>query len=356
MHSASGSPLSIELFPEFGWSIHDEHVYGPGSVFQGIVHLNLTQPLEAERVRLVFRASEGFASSSMGYHVSDSTKEHKLFAIQQVLWQRDRPGQKLGGSSYTFPFTVQMPLIQYPPSMEHEVYHCRFELTAQIDEPKKLHVPLSVTRRILYMPFIETTMLKEPAVKHASRPDMEASVSTCMLDYVPGDTVQLSVDLATTADKKPHASSITAELRQQSTAIIHGVSQKLVKVIATTSVQPKEYMDRHSYTRLELPLAKDVTPSFDYGRLMTVDYLLRVTIKRKGPLGGIWSSTVTVDLPITIGTLGYGIKASPDTQLYTTKVEAGAVPLQCPQFMRAIEYADALPVYDSIRLPAYGTV
>jgi hypothetical protein len=30
--------VSIELLPEFGWSINGQPVYGPGSVFQGIVH------------------------------------------------------------------------------------------------------------------------------------------------------------------------------------------------------------------------------------------------------------------------------------------------------------------------------
>lgn len=29
--------LSIELLPEFGWSIKDTPAYGPGSVFQGII-------------------------------------------------------------------------------------------------------------------------------------------------------------------------------------------------------------------------------------------------------------------------------------------------------------------------------
>jgi hypothetical protein len=28
--------LEISLLPEFGWSIKDQHVFGPGSVFQGI--------------------------------------------------------------------------------------------------------------------------------------------------------------------------------------------------------------------------------------------------------------------------------------------------------------------------------
>jgi hypothetical protein len=33
--------LSIELLPEFGWSIKNQPVYGPGSVFQGIVYKHI---------------------------------------------------------------------------------------------------------------------------------------------------------------------------------------------------------------------------------------------------------------------------------------------------------------------------
>lgn len=31
--------FSIELLPEFGWSVKDIPVYGPGSVFQGLFNL-----------------------------------------------------------------------------------------------------------------------------------------------------------------------------------------------------------------------------------------------------------------------------------------------------------------------------
>jgi hypothetical protein len=35
MYSDKSCSLSIEILPEFGWSIKGQPVYGPGSVFQG---------------------------------------------------------------------------------------------------------------------------------------------------------------------------------------------------------------------------------------------------------------------------------------------------------------------------------
>jgi len=32
--------ISIELLPEFGFTVQDEPVYGPGSVFQGMSHID----------------------------------------------------------------------------------------------------------------------------------------------------------------------------------------------------------------------------------------------------------------------------------------------------------------------------
>lgn len=32
--------ISIELLPEFGFTVQDEPVYGPGSVFQGMLHID----------------------------------------------------------------------------------------------------------------------------------------------------------------------------------------------------------------------------------------------------------------------------------------------------------------------------
>ena len=39
-YSYKKMPLEITLSPEFGWSIKNEPVYGPGSVFQGKVTLH----------------------------------------------------------------------------------------------------------------------------------------------------------------------------------------------------------------------------------------------------------------------------------------------------------------------------
>lgn len=51
--------ISIELLPEFGFTVQDEPVYGPGSVFQGIVHLKMKEtPVAADRIVIAFRGAE----------------------------------------------------------------------------------------------------------------------------------------------------------------------------------------------------------------------------------------------------------------------------------------------------------
>lgn len=45
MISSENYSLSIELLPEFGWSIKGQPVYGPGSVFQGM-HSNAIKSSE----------------------------------------------------------------------------------------------------------------------------------------------------------------------------------------------------------------------------------------------------------------------------------------------------------------------
>lgn len=35
--TASIADVSIEILPEFGWSIGNERLFGPGTLFQGIV-------------------------------------------------------------------------------------------------------------------------------------------------------------------------------------------------------------------------------------------------------------------------------------------------------------------------------
>ncbi|KAG0166124.1 hypothetical protein DFQ28_004913 [Apophysomyces sp. BC1034] len=332
----TATELSIVLLPEFGWTIQDQLVYGPGSVFQGYVQLTLEQQVVADRLRLVF-------------HASESTFQHEyreqFFGTQRILWENKTSDGVLGEPSYRFYFTIQMPLVQFPPSMLDEQYRCAFKLTAHLDLPNGRSI--QAQKPVLYMPFIETSLLKTPLELKDTSHNTTVSFKVCALDYVPGDV------LTGTLKFESEATEVSMKLHRIST-LNHG-KQQYTGVVAS-SVH-KLYNAR---TEITLDLPQDLTPSFSYGRVMSVAYKLSVKVERKGALR---SKQWTFDLPITIGTLGYGIRASDELQLYTsfrrvfdTNSSNSSDPLlPVPRFMRAIEYEESLPVYESDRLPSYDT-
>ncbi|KAG0166126.1 hypothetical protein DFQ28_004911 [Apophysomyces sp. BC1034] len=328
--------LSVVLLPEFGWTIQDQPVYGPGSVFQGYVQLTLEEPVAARQIRVVFHADE--STIQRGYR-------EQFFGTQRILWENKTNNNILGEPSYRFYFTIQMPLVQFPPSMLSDQYRCAFKLTAHLD---LLEYPsIQVHKPVLYMPFIETRLLKTPLVFKDTKHNTSASFKVCALDYVPGDvlTGTLKID--------GEATKVSMELRQILT--LNRGEQQYTKIM-TSSI----HKISNTHTKITLDLPQDLAPSFSYGRVMSVAYKLSVKVERKGALR---SKQWTFDLPITIGTLGYGIRASDELQLYTsfrgvfdTNSSNSSDPLlPVPRFMRAIEYEESLPVYESDRLPSYDT-
>ncbi|KAF7729350.1 hypothetical protein EC973_004606 [Apophysomyces ossiformis] len=327
--------LSVVLLPEFGWTIQGQPVYGPGSVFQGFVQLDLKQPIMADRIRLVFHASE--STFERGYH-------EQFFGTQRVLWDSKANGTLLEEPSNRFYFTIQMPLVQFPPSMQTEQYRCAFRLTAHLDLPGNQSI--QEQKPVLYMPFIETCLLKTPLELRDTKHDTTAMFKVNALDYVPGDRISGTLVL----DKE--TAKVTMKLLQVST-LLNG-NQRSIKLISSNV-----YKLNTKRTEIVLELPQNITPSFSYGRIMTIAYKLRIQVEQKGAFRPKYSS---FELPITVGTLGYGIRASDELQLYTSfrsvfdaKGTASGPVLPVPRFMRCIEYEESLPVYEPERLPSYET-
>jgi hypothetical protein len=104
---------------------------------------------------------------------------------------------------------------------------------------------------------------------------------------------------------------------------------------------------------LELDIPEDLAPTFTYSKLASVTYRLALSVKRKGPLA-MWAQEVAIDWPLTIGTLGAGVRSSSDLMIYSALDSTVDSSQQLrPRFMKAVEYEDALPLYEPSRLPAY---
>ncbi|KAF7729351.1 hypothetical protein EC973_004607 [Apophysomyces ossiformis] len=339
--------ISISLLPEFGWAVKDEPVYGPGSVFQGAVHIRLSAPVKAERLILGFRAIESIPAFESCPGVF-RFKQHQIFGVQLVLWDSKGIPERLCETTYRFPFTIQMPLVNFPPSADHTYYRCRFELVANLDcKP----APAITLRNITYMPFLETSLLKSPLIKTTSRGSVTASMQLSTLDYVPGDPIDVNVHLL--VSKKSPATRISVKLCQTTKCLIMEDVPEETKIVCSAI----EAIESTKTISLQIPV--DVTPSFCYSRFASVTYKLRVEVERKG----LFSSNLKFeDIPVNIGTLGYGIRCSEDLQVYSAYVQQHQLDssqvnsMPKPHFMRSVEYENALPLYESGRLPSYNEI
>ncbi|KAI9487689.1 MAG: hypothetical protein EXX96DRAFT_494107 [Benjaminiella poitrasii] len=373
-HSVS---LSIELLPEFGWSINNKPAYGPGSVFQGFVKLNAKPPeLNIERVRLAFSAFETILPYDISPGVVRNSR-NPLFTIQHVLWEpKDQSLVSDKGPDYSFPFTIQMPLIQFPPSMAHSKYQCEYQLIALLDaspsSSKKSSQTVKAVRSVLYMPFIEANLLKTPSMLEAQKGCLTIKARMSAFEFVPNDDLCLYLRIDNskidTRRKTRGAGSlpcvsVTLKLIQVLEVVVFDDMDDQTQVIASIAhklllINNPDRQGSHCEAHLSLPLPADLTPSYDYGRLVRVVYKLQINVELRGPLGGIWCYNVRLsDIPITIGTLGYGIKNSSDLETYTQFQQDPhnkSIPIPLlPKFMKAIEYEDALPMYDPSKLPQY---
>lgn len=333
-------------------------------------------PVAADRIVIAFRGAEHATAVHDGTKFLVPLLKNPFFGMQQTLWQRTRDDCLLTEDHYQFPFTIQMPMIQFPPSMEHTLYQCRFDLSAKLIRTT-FTLPTVVTQRsITYIPFIETSLLKQPIIEEGSEGGLYASARLHSLAYVPGDSIPITITASRThpssstrhhsktkEDQPAEVNSILLELCE-TVGLVQSKAVSVTRVVASHLYKPNSKGYKYSLVKTQhgsgaeyqvaLPLPVDLTPSINYSKIVKVSYTLRIKIKSHHHsaflLSSIWNSVVDMELPLKIGTLGYGIRASQDLQVYYVKTE------DSPRFLRSLEYEESLPLYDSGKLPAYDPV
>lgn len=373
----------------------------------------------ADRLRIVFHATESTYSS--GY--ATPVYHNQLFGSQKVLWNRkdlESPTRLTPNINISIPFIIQMPMIQFPPSANIVAegdglsYHSNFILSVYLDSQIQGQAAImKVHTAITYMPFIETSISKKPvsitsvqkkssttsaidnnAALATSVESLSPSVNVSMssLDYVPGDTINISLSINNIPRKS--VEFISTKLYQIQTwnrtannkgktskgdrKVKHLVAQNSTTLPPDTNIKNEPSSSSSpinaatsilASTSLELPL--DLIPTFTYGTVFSIMYQLQISIKRKGKL---WTFNFDLtDIPVTIGTLGYGIRSSEEIKFYstfrgvfdqpeetsnssTTTTAADATVLPVPKFLNFIEYEESLPVYNDDRLPSYESL
>jgi hypothetical protein len=325
-------------------------------VFEGAVKLKLSKDTCVEKVRLGFTAIESVPPYEVCPGSIRSSKDI-IFTTQQTLWESSDKAPLIGKHEYNYSFIIQMPMIQFPPSFQDKGYSCQFQLIAVVDLYKENSIKYALP--ILYSPFVETRALKIPLMKMMKVKNLTAKVRLVNQDFVPGDVIGLNLHVENESKKK-NLQSITATMQLKQiihnnkfddvpdrTNIITSISHKIL-LINSPNQENQHYCDGD----LELKLPEDVVPFFEYGKLVSVSYVLCVFVEKSGPMCGIWKNRVDIeDIPVKIGTMGHGIRTSDELKLYS-KLESNTTTL-LPRFLKEIEYEDALPLYEPSQLPTY---
>ncbi|KAK4513989.1 uncharacterized protein ATC70_005996 [Mucor velutinosus] len=392
--TASIASVSIEILPEFGWSMGNERLFGPGTLFQGHVVVRCKEhSARATRLRMHFQGVEAMLTYDVGPGII-RTNSNQLFGVRHTLWKKLDDDDGLHAmTTYKFLFTIQMPFVQFPPSMNHEYYRCTYKLSAFLDPSLGYgEVPVMSQQYINYIPLIETKLLKAPLyledqksrrkqVPSLNMPSVTAKLHS--VEYLSGDTIQATICPKFT---ERHSSCniydyyVTMNLYQVSSFNADSVPV-LSQLVETKShhvqVRQEKNNSKSSEFHVDLKLKEDLPPSFEYSKIMTLAYRLKVKVyikkqktsfslgaaKQCKPAEGSkklkemittfpWPSTAmsTFESDIVVGTLGRGVRVGEDLRNYAS-FRTSEVPI--PKFMKHIEYEDELPRYESTRLPSY---
>ncbi|CEI94519.1 hypothetical protein RMCBS344292_08728 [Rhizopus microsporus] len=375
--------LEINLLPEFGWSIKNEPVYGPGSVFQGFVKIKLSEEelQQSQRLRVIFHATETSFSSAeiMPMH------RNQLFGSQRVLWRRqdtDSSQKNLEPDTEAiFPFIIELPMIQFPPSSRTVSsdkmfsYQSDFVLSVFLDPTNGKEPIMKSHKSVLYMPFVETMLFKKPVIispksSQGSSSESDVTVSMSAMDYLPGDAIQAKMLLKNAA--KSQAESVSVKLYQIQTwkkvpdmikkGKVPTTEKKYKQLIASNTIKLFGCKDQGQSSNksisstfdISLPIPVETAPSFSYSPIFSIGYQLQISIKQKK----IWSTLLELpDIPIIIGTLGYGIRSSQELKVYSAfksvfdQGQDNTDALPVPRYLQVVEYEDCLPPYENQRLP-----
>jgi hypothetical protein len=342
---------------------------------------------KATRLRLVFQGTEAMLTYDVGPGVI-RTQTNPLFGIRTVLWQKTDQNEFLNTSiTYKFLFTVQMPLVQYPPSMDHAFYRCCYKLSAYLDPSLGYgEVPVMTQVQIGYIPLTETKLLKSPLylpdMKKQKKQMPSLSVKLHSIHYLSGDIIQATICI-TNERISPNnhtcsSSAAPANFEYNVTLNLYQVSKFnldtepiLMRLVCTQShiIKTDNSIEQHS---VSLKIDEELPPSFNYSRIMSLSYKLKVKVYIKKTLSSAsndgqsrkkvkeimttlpWTSSglSLFETPIILGTMGRGIRAMDGLKIYSHYL-SDHDPAPTPKFVKNLVHEDELPKYEPARLPLY---
>ncbi|KAI8142028.1 hypothetical protein BJV82DRAFT_616889 [Fennellomyces sp. T-0311] len=242
-----------------------------------------------------------------------------VFAIKTNLCT----SKQLESGDHTFPFQCQMPMVNFPSSMQHPMIASSYLLTASLNDSCK-----SDPLQIYFEPFIETS----------PRPKVSVTTYNNNISLLTGMYYQLHTDTIIRVQVPSTEGPFFVYLKRFLTVGKHHVESMVVSSAQGTGVLV-----------LAIPDSIDL-PSVSHSSRYQVEYKVCVygtkvlLLKRK-----------LFDIPVTLGTLPHGTRAPDDLLSYADDGVFADMTARGKPMLRSStgQEEDDLPPYDSTLPPRY---
>lgn len=294
----------------------------------------------------------------------------RLFAIRNILW--GLPATSTDGDSpqvypileagdYTFPFTCQLPMINYPPTLQHHLIATAFNIAVSV---VKTNDSVSKSFPVYFRPIIETLLLRSIYTEeHKLSQHISAIVTVPKLAYNINErnqSIPVKVQLYTDNQENIHISHLCVYIKK-SFKIKYMTSTKNEDTVVASydHVKIPTTCPSNLSLKLDLPDSAELFPAtLNYSPYLTIQYRLVVTVKiRHGP---ITFKKKLFNTPVIFGTLPVGMAAPRQLEPYSD-IKENTASIHCkPTFLRSqpkeTSEEEILPAYDSIGKPPSYTI
>ncbi|KAI7847320.1 hypothetical protein BDC45DRAFT_575975 [Circinella umbellata] len=247
--------------------------FGPGSVLNGSVVLNLDKPVNAHNIRVVFKCEQ----------YDESNSKTTIFNVETYIWghaQSEGVSFELSDGSHMYLFAVKIPFVNFPPSI-HGTYvghHVEYSLQGFLELDDTPNCIETACVPVIYLPFVtcmpmDGDVLREGAKKNQvfrrNNAVVEVIAELIKPAYCPGDLCTVKL---TTTNQSNH------KISHMDVSLVCNVNQQRHHTLQTETFYvaiPKETKEHQSVFRFHLP--DDLVPSTQHPGL-DISYEVVVTL------------------------------------------------------------------------------
>ncbi|CAO3702570.1 unnamed protein product [Rhizopus stolonifer] len=322
-------------------------ICSPSSVFEGTVNIIATQSIPVRRIKLVFKATERVNYHILGWE-APKDNQARLFAVRTILWGFPNDAQVppedypvLEQGQHQFPFICQMPVVNFPPDFENHLIAQTFHLYVVVETLQD--IILSKPTPLGFQPMIETKLSAK--IEHTLlTQSINAQVSVARLEHDISEPLTIPMQVKFSA---------TGSLSQLNVCLKKTTRLDYQSFSNTDTVTVVHYSQSklNPSNSFLMQAPRGLTPTLDFSRHFRVEYRLVATVKvRHGP---IQIKRKVLDVPIVLGTLPLGVKASRQLENYSNLVENVPDVFCKPLFLKQEFKEECLPAYDDSLPPIY---